>query len=694
MATAPLPFTDNGGNRIGTSDAPINPRLGPLADNGGPTKTHALLLGSPALGAGDLTAVAGMEGVPEFDQRGASFSRIVGGRIDIGAYERQPQPLVVDILDDESDGDYSPGDLSFREAIGLSNLQLLPTNTILFDDSIWGGAIVLTEGQLNISASVTIEGPGADLMTIDASGNDPTPDENNGDGSVVFFSDANGVEIAGLTITGADAGGRAAISGFGMWSVTDSVISGNAGPGILGHYALLAVTRSTISGNGDAGIRLSYSDMNVTDSIISANEGGGIFVGAGQIRMTRTTVSGNSKTVPGGDIDGGGIFLGQNTQMTILSSTITGNSVSGDGGGIFVGGITFTNPIITVIDSTISGNSAGGKGGGIYCKITYNMTLIGCTISGNSANGDGGGIFRGAIVGRTTIYHTTISQNRADADHSGGGAGGGLFNADVLGLDLTIDHAILAGNSRGTSSLSRDDASGAVAARYSLIGDNTGGTITDNGGNVIGTNGAPIDPLLGPLADNGGPTLTYALLTGSPAINAGDLGAKAGMDAVPEFDQRGMPWTRVAGGQIDIGAVELQANPLPGDGNFDGTVDADDYGVWTSGFGSTTDLHGDFNRDGAVDTADYVVWRKNLGQSLPPPGIGGGASAVVTPTQPSPSARRSADGHSSLSPTADHRHQTVAPRAISPTEQPARKGEQFRSRPDPVIAPLPLPPRE
>ena len=115
-------------------------------------------------------------------------------------------------------------------------------------------------------------------------------------------------------------------------------------------------------------------------------------------------------------------------------------------------------------------------------------------------------------------------------------------------------------------------------------------------------NGA-IDPQLGPLAYNGGPMLpdgqgmlTHALLPGSPAIDAGDPTAVAGMDDVPLHDQRGMPFSRVANGddipeaRIDIGAFEWQPNPLPGDYNYSGVVDAADYVLWRKTLGSNDDL--------------------------------------------------------------------------------------------------------
>jgi hypothetical protein len=138
-----------------------------------------------------------------------------------------------------------------------------------------------------------------------------------------------------------------------------------------------------------------------------------------------------------------------------------------------------------------------------------------------------------------------------------------------------------------------------------------------------------IDPRLTPLLYNGGPTLpggsrilTHAPLPGSPAINAGHPATLPG-NGVPEFDQRGTPWTRVASGRIDMGAVESQANPLPGDYNFNGIVDAADYSVWRDTVGSTNDLRADGSSasmagvpDGVVDAHDYAWWKANFGNVL------------------------------------------------------------------------------
>ena len=212
-------------------------------------------------------------------------------------------------------------------------------------------------------------------------------------------------------------------------------------------------------------------------------------------------------------------------------------------------------------------------------------------------------------------------------------------------MNVKLDHTIVAGNIRGTST--RSDILGLIGgARFSLIGDNTGATIFNNGGNLIGTSASPINPLLGPLADNGGPTFT-SLLTGSPAIDAGDATAVAGVSLVPLYDQRGAPFTRVfdgdgdGGAQIDIGAFELQ--PLPaalfGDYNQNGVVDAADYIVWRTTLGNAVANYSgaDGDGDGMIDQDDYDVWRAHFGQTLPPPGAGSGMGIATA----SAAARRS-----------------------------------------------------
>jgi CSLREA domain-containing protein len=291
---------------------------------------------------------------------------------------------------------------------------------------------------------------------------------------------------------------------------------------------------------------------------------------------------------------------------------------------------------ISVENSTISDNETTAAqpdqvgliwGGGLFLRNTIGTTttIRNSTISGNKAQRAGGGIKIAESAlgdgGQVQIEHSTITNNRTDSDDTSTGTGGGI-NVGNSSTTVILDHTIVAGNFRGTGT-THDDISGSVTASWSLIGDNTGATITDNGGNQIGNSASPKDPKLGPLVYNGGPTfmdgsrmLTHALLPTSPAVNMGD---PLIVFSPTEFDQRGDPWFRVnmgGSGRIDIGAFERQANPLPGDYNFDGVVDAADYNVWRDTLGSTTDLRADGSDNGVVDTADYDVWKGEFGEVI------------------------------------------------------------------------------
>jgi hypothetical protein len=203
--------------------------------------------------------------------------------------------------------------------------------------------------------------------------------------------------------------------------------------------------------------------------------------------------------------------------------------------------------------------------------------------------------------------------------------GGGIFQVDNASYYApVIRGSILAGNTAGGGAADfKPDSHKTPIVNFSLIGVADGLAFAGDVGNLTGTAALSLDPLLSPLADNGGPSLpdgvkvlTHALLPGSPAIGAGDPAAVAGAGDIPAFDQRGVRWSRVFGGRIDIGAVEAQPNPLPGDANFNGSVDNEDFTIWEGTFGSTTDLRADFNGDGVVDAADYTVWRDSLGSTL------------------------------------------------------------------------------
>ncbi len=422
---------------------------------------------------------------------------------------------------------------------------------------------------------------------------------------------AGEIEISNSSISGNSAGDSAASSPY--------EIGGNGGDGgglFLGSAA--TIINSTIAGNnaGDGGR---------TQGTTSGHGGaGGGIRSSGTLTILASTISGNRSGEGGGTFAygkggrggaGGGIFAGGNLVMhessVVGNSTGNGRGVSygaspgGEGGGIAVLGA------VTIHGSTISGNTTGqggaggeadgGAGGGIWLSGSSPKQITNSTVSGNTTGrggadgrrsyagngGDGGGIFiTGAGV--LTLSHSTITGNTTGLNgpesygylgYGGGslGNGGGIFASTAA---VNLNNTIVARNTRGNTDDDDLKGAGSFAPTYSLIGVDTGATITPGTGNQIGTSGTPVDPLLGTLADNGGPTLTHALLPGSPAIHAGN----PAFTSPPDYDQRGTGYDRVANGRIDMGAFETQASvSLPGDFNDDGAVTGRDFLTWQRG---------------------------------------------------------------------------------------------------------------
>jgi hypothetical protein len=219
--------------------------------------------------------------------------------------------------------------------------------------------------------------------------------------------------------------------------------------------------------------------------------------------------------------------------LNISNSTISGNRAQG-GGGIF-----YQTDLLTVINnSTISGNSAAVDGGGIWNRIGT-LAINNSTISGNSA-GLGGGIFNGEglSVSKLTISNATIKGNAASE-------GGGIYN--YSGSTAAFQDSIVANSSSG------GNCSGTISSHgYNLTSDDT--CNFNNAGDLNNT-----DPKLGTLGSYGGPTRTIPLLSGSPAIDAGNpSGCTDDGGRLLKTDQRGEPRPDKDTGRCDMGAYELQ----------------------------------------------------------------------------------------------------------------------------------------
>lgn len=253
----------------------------------------------------------------------------------------------------------------------------------------------------------------------------------------------------------------------------------------------------------------SISDVSITNGSTGGN-GAGIFINPGaSLEIDRCSVLGNSVNAGG---DGAGVFVSTNGGLTVFFSTISGNTASSPDGSS--GGGIFSNGMLNISNSTISGNNTSDAGGGIFAN-SGSVGLSSSTVAGNNASDSGGGIFSNGIS--VALFNTIVARNTA---------------------------------------VSRPDFNGEVnSVGYNLIGNTSGTTITG----TTTANQLNVDPLLGPLQNNGGATLTRALLSGSPAIDKGQANSGVEQRLYPRVvDFPDIP--NAAGGDgTDIGAFEVQA---------------------------------------------------------------------------------------------------------------------------------------
>jgi CSLREA domain-containing protein len=415
----------------------------------------------------------------------------------------------------DTNSNCKPSNCSLREAIDAAN-----TNPGADDVPVPAGTYLLTLGQLVVSDDVSIAGAGQTSTIIDGNATDRVFD---------IEVPSGVVEISGVTIQNGYAffsgGGISTFSDYGDLTLTDSTVSNNAtayaGGGIsnVSYYGNLTLTNSTVSGN----------------SVYGSNTfGGGGIYSRGNLTLTNSTVSGNSVYASyvayGG---GGGIYNDGN--LTLTNSTVSDNSIYGEFS--VGGGIRHSNGEATLTNSTVSNNSVGGYlhfcGGGInvWGVNPSNLTLTNSTVSGNTSSSGGGICFRAMANSYLTLTNSTVSGNIATEGSGGGIRSRSLTLANTIVADNVVDNCSDSVESLGYN-LTDDDSCGLTAPSDLVVS----------------------DAMLGPLADNGGPTETHALLPGSPAIDAGSVDCPP-----PDTDQRGV--TRPQGASCDIGAVEYLPEP-------------------------------------------------------------------------------------------------------------------------------------
>ncbi len=599
---------------VGSQATPIDAKLGPLADNGGPTLTHALLSGSPAIDAGLSGSVTDQRGAPrslDGDGNGSSIA-------DIGAFETLPAgAFLVDSFLDAVDADPNDpaavdvnGNRTLRAAIMQANATAGPNTIVVaagnFALTISGaGEDAAASGDLDITDPLTLIGTGPATTIVDGNHLDRVF-------SVTATASISGMAITRGTAPANEDGG--AIDSDANLTIDDCVISHSTarrGGGIYhddgGVSATLTMTNCTIDQNtstlSGGGLHFGSSSVgNISDSSITANSSpfaGGVGASDTTLTLTRVLVFGNSA------INGAG-GIGAGSRLTIDQSTIASNTVaSGPGGGIY----NYNTFELSVTDSTINGNTASSSGGGIYTVLSNNVSLSQVTVSGNEAS-QGGGIFVGN--GIVALSSSTVTANSAST------SGRGIQNNSGT---VSLQNTIAAGNDIGPD----------VAGAYTSLGNNligdiaaATGLIDEANGDQVGGGAKPVvDPQLGPLQDNGGPTLTHLPLPGSPAIDRGyNTGA-------PATDQRGFARPQDGDGDgtatVDIGAVERTLAQIHGlkfhDRNGDGMqaqdgsepglagwtiyLDSNNNGMFDAGEPSTVTMADDPATTGVDETGMY-----------------------------------------------------------------------------------------
>ena len=431
-------------------------------------------------------------------------TRIVGGSVDLGAYEYQGAPTaheapstvvttnldVVDPTDDET---------SLREAIFHATIGGL-ASPVTFAPSLVQAQIALSQGDLAIRSDVSIDATSVQDITIDA-----------GAASRVFSIGGADTDVALTALTITD--GRSEFDGGGVLNhdgtvmLTDCTVSGNTiddkGGGICNYGGTVTLANSTVSGN-------------------TARTAGGVYTDGGTLTLTDSTIDGNAgSSTSGGKFwygAGGGIYSSDST-VTLTGSTVDGNSAN-KGAGIH----SFSGTL-TVTGSTISGNTATAQSGGID-NYGATVTVANSAVVGNTAEMGAGGMYNN--TGTVTLTNCTISGNAATGTTSWlGGTGGVSSYAGTLALN----NCIVALNTGTGASW---DVEGAITGQRYLVGidpgfvDAAGGDYRLSGTSIaidLGDDALAVDPLAQPLTV--------------------DLGGD----------------TRIVGASVDLGAYEYQGVP-------------------------------------------------------------------------------------------------------------------------------------
>lgn len=544
--------------------------------------------------------------------------------------------VVVDSTSDTVAGD---GVTTLREAIEQANAT--PNLNITFDPTVFATpqTIALT-GELLITETVTISGPGADLLSIDGAGNGRVFRLDDGDTMVDKLVTMEDLTIRGGVTSGADGAGILAVETLLLRdsTVTENTAGGASGPGVrngggIEASAGLTLERVTISNNRGgrgAGIRSLGGSISIADSLITGN-GGSISTSAFQgiglyvrlyagdtLLLAGSQLSGNTGTVSSGGCNGVGMNLDvePGATATITHSRIEDNlctvsTGSGNGGAIRAA----VEGALDIMESTLSGNtlsvSGGGSvvGGGIAAYVDYagRLTVSDSTISRNTVTGPGFGINAGGIRVSTytdpsgsmgtpqfTLNQSTISGNAAN--HSGGG----LSLLSEYAADLQILNSTITANTADADSNSVGSAGGiylsgstTIQLDHTIVAGNINQAAADT--QDFDAGGGTVNARFSLIGDNDGSGLTEAPI-GAPDSNGNLIGDPTGNGIIDPMlaalaDYGGATHThfpRPGSPALDAGDPTFAGPPFNDQrgGGFARILDADGNGSFVIDMGS------------------------------------------------------------------------------------------------------------
>ena len=477
---------------------------------------------SIAIDFGDNTLASDNDGTPLVEDINGS-NRIAGPAIDAGAYEFQFGPTQREDLSNEVTSlddvvDYGDGETTLQEAVIYATLGWVEPE-ITFSSTLIAGehkTIDLPHGELLLRNSISITGPGEELLTIDG-----------GDTNRVFYIVGNDVHLSGFSVSGGNTqgSGGAIYNNAGKLTLDHLTFSNNHaeedGGAIhndTGDLTLsnLSFTQNTAGGSGGA-LHVEGGELSLSATVFTGNQAGvdaGALHGSSQdATLSNVIFTGNSADRNGGAIlhkggslalseaefsdnaagDSGGAVHSSDGELTLLNAVFSDNAVGGDGGAIHASS---TEAVISGA-STFTGNTAARHGGAVFGH-NGSFTLVGSSLEGNTAGNDGGAIYssqetlilrdteftrntalRGGAVYTTGTHDAVISGSQFNGNTAT--AGGAVDSSSPL----HVANSVFSGNS------ATEDGGGIHnAGTLTLVNVTLAGNRAERGGGVYGESGS------------------------------------------------------------------------------------------------------------------------------------------------------------------------------------------------------------